>query len=84
MALPELEEEWEFKDSPSHCVINSKVDGGRFDCLHCGTTYLPALPCAIDMYLAMMQSFIKSHKDCELLTENRRGEAPTPEEIGRE
>lgn len=48
-----------------HCVINSTVPPGQFECRNCGKTYLPALPCSIDMYLAMANSFMKSHKNCE-------------------
>lgn len=34
-------------------------------CKRCECRYTPALPVAIDMFLAMMESFAKSHSSCE-------------------
>jgi hypothetical protein len=60
-----------------HVVINTMSDPpGRFECENCGSVYTPAMPVPITMYTDMIQSFVKAHKDCELLPEGeRRGPA---------
>ncbi len=39
-------------------------DSGTFVCEHCGQIYTPALPCPLDMWLAMSRQFIRDHKAC--------------------
>ncbi len=40
------------------------TDGGTFVCEHCGQIYTPALPCLLDMWLAMSRQFIRDHQAC--------------------
>lgn len=37
----------------------------RLICTHCGAHYDPALPCGIDMFLAIGRQFESEHKDCQ-------------------
>lgn len=34
-------------------------------CLHCGVTYEMAMPCPAEIFVAILDAFIESHKDCE-------------------
>lgn len=82
MEYPELENH---KGNADHVVINTKEDGGRFECENCGADYTPALPCPMNIYLDIANGFIRDHRECELRTENRRGNGRMPpEEEGEE
>jgi len=76
----------EFDKEPSapHCVINSMVDGGRFECENCGADYLPALPCPMNVYLSIANTWIGDHRMCEVRTENRMGNARLPKALREE
>jgi hypothetical protein len=65
----------------THVVINGHDEHGRFECLHCGTIYLPALPCSIQMYIDMLNSFGKAHDQCLLRKKGRLGPAKMPDEL---
>lgn len=45
------------------------IQGQEFVCLHCGRRYAPTLPSPINMYAAMVRSFLKDHKACKPLTD---------------
>lgn len=77
MEYPELENS---NGRTGHIVINTKEDGGRFECEHCGADYTPALPCPMNIYLDIANGFLRDHKNCELRTENRMGRARLPPE----
>lgn len=36
-----------------------------FRCEHCGATYVPQLPAAINMFVAMSNEFVKAHRGCK-------------------
>jgi len=58
-----------------HVVAQNTPEGGqRFLCKHCGTHYDPSLPCPMNVFLAAMDAFGKSHADCP---------PPNPPEQGR-
>lgn len=82
MTLPTIpeEERWQFQGNAPHVVINTKVDGGRFDCRNCGTVYQPNIPCPLNLYLDMANGFHNDHKNCEIRTEGRLGPAEPPAE----
>jgi len=67
--------------SITHVVINGKGSPGRFECLHCGAVYTPGLPCPIQMYIDIMESFGKAHDECLLRKEGRMGPAPMPDHV---
>lgn len=46
-----------------HIVIETKNQA--FTCLHCKAWYQPNLPAPLSMVVAMMESFVKIHKDCK-------------------
>ena len=69
---------WSSEESPPHCVINTTEPGGRFECRNCGQAYTPAMPCGMDMYVAMMGSWIGTHQKCVLRTTGRQGPAEPP------
>lgn len=51
---------------PINHVVASNIEGGhQFECLRCKRTYVPALPCSIDMFVTMGDQFVKEHEDCE-------------------
>lgn len=70
----------EFESEADHCVINSMEPPGRFECRNCGAVYTPAMPCPINIYLDIMNGFIRDHRGCELRTTNRIGPAEMPKE----
>jgi hypothetical protein len=78
---PELEN---YKGDAGHVIINSKEVGGRFECEHCGTDYTPAMPCPMNLYLDLMNGFLRDHKGCEVRTDNRLGLARLPKALREE
>lgn len=40
------------------------LQGQTTFCAHCGERYKPNLPCSIDVFLAMLQAFLKQHRHC--------------------
>jgi hypothetical protein len=48
-------------------------DGMRLQCMHCGVTYTPALPVAINVVVAMGKAFTKTHRGCKKPKEERCG-----------
>lgn len=54
-----------------HIVIKNVNSGYELECLHCGQTYSPTLPCPMDIFQAICESFQETHEDCEqIVTEN--------------
>ena len=33
-------------------------------CHHCGSRYTPALPCSVEMWAAIVNTFKREHKNC--------------------
>jgi len=55
-----------------HVIVKCVDKGeGQFVCLHCGATYTPRLPVALDMWLAMADEFTKKHQRCEKRSSGR-------------
>ena len=81
MALPKAppSQSGEFNDD-SHIVING-FEGGRLECLHCGDTYSPTMPCSMGIYGAILSAWSKDHESCVLISKGRRGDAPMPGKI---
>lgn len=46
-----------------HVVVDMKTQ--EFTCTHCGQRYLPNLPSPINLYVAISQAFVKSHRRCK-------------------
>lgn len=46
-----------------HIVVNG-AKGNRFECLHCGRHYTPALPASVAMVIAMGKVFSAEHRAC--------------------
>jgi hypothetical protein len=38
---------------------------GTFTCEHCGSRYTPALPCPINVFVAMCNGFVDDHEHCQ-------------------
>jgi len=55
----------ESKKEHDHVVLNSLVDGGRLECRNCGDNYSPTLPCSLDIYVNIMETFLSQHKECK-------------------
>ena len=48
-----------------HVALKNLPNGSyEMECKHCKRTYIPALPCPMDMFLAMSNSFIDAHEAC--------------------
>jgi hypothetical protein len=41
------------------------LDGGKLMCVRCGAEYGPELPAPMDVFLAIMKAFTKSHRNCK-------------------
>jgi hypothetical protein len=48
---------------PTHLVIDGELDGALC-CLNCGARYLPNLPCPINVYIGILNSFMADHRGC--------------------
>ncbi len=48
-------------DQAAHVFAGDK---GRLACLHCGANYTPAMPCDIDIVIAIWAAFDKKHRRC--------------------
>ena len=46
-------------------VLNYAVQPSRLECRRCGASYTPSLPCAISMFVAVINEFTKTHKRCK-------------------
>lgn len=46
-------------------------NGGRMQCDHCGDSYTPNYPVAIEIIVGMTKAFAKSHRDCKPPKEQR-------------
>jgi len=51
------------KHYKDHLIINTNT--GTLECLHCGSKQAVAYPVYLDIFLAMMKVFEKSHKHCK-------------------
>lgn len=51
------------KNKQDHIRVESGTN--RLFCTNCGKDYQGTFPCSIDMFVAMMRSFGKSHKNCK-------------------
>src|SRR5271169_2270671 len=54
------------KSKTDHVVLGAN----SLRCLHCGREYEMAMPCSIDMMIAMSKTFNKEHKGCKLNKES--------------
>jgi len=63
-----------------HVVINGASDPGQLECMNCGATYVPSMPCSINTYIAILDSFGGDHEGCEYREEGRLGTAQRPTE----
>ena len=52
------------KINTDHVVMDPETDG--FKCLHCGDIYKPAIPCLLDVFVAMSRAFVAAHKNCKI------------------
>lgn len=56
-----------------HVIVKNVRKGYELECLNCGMTYTPALPCPMDIFVAITETFSKKHEGCEI-SENRPAE----------
>lgn len=62
-----------------HIIVKATENGeGTFTCLHCGATYTPRFPVAVDIWLAMADQFCKSHRRCNSPVQTKIGNQEAP------
>lgn len=49
---------------PIHLWLGDATRGYEVGCRACGKTYAPALPCSIDMLIAIARAFAEDHAHC--------------------
>jgi hypothetical protein len=54
-----------------HLFMADATRAYEFECRNCGETYRPAVPCSLDMMLAMGRTFGKEHNKCTPGTKRR-------------
>lgn len=54
--------------NPDHVVIENK----SFVCLHCNARYTPTFPIPVNMYTAMVKSFLSDHRRCKPIDLQKR------------
>jgi hypothetical protein len=63
------------KNKKEHIFIkNADAGGYELWCKNCDVKYEPDIPCPMDMFLDIMKSFNKTHKNCETKGDNTDGE----------
>ena len=51
------------KGMADHVIMDPSTEA--FKCLHCGDIYKPAIPCLLDVLVAMSRAFVHAHKNCK-------------------